>query len=71
MAGGSNPSLASDHWYRDATAAASAPGELRLVMNLESLVKSEPFARIGCSGTSRRSARFGPELPTSNEPPAR
>jgi hypothetical protein len=43
MAGGSNPSLASDRWYRDATAAAAAPGELRLVMNLESLVKSVSF----------------------------
>jgi hypothetical protein len=43
MAGEKNPSLASDRWYRDATAAASNPGELRLVMNLESLVKSVYF----------------------------
>jgi hypothetical protein len=43
LAGGPNPSIASDRWYRDATAAASTPGELRLVMNLESLVKSVPF----------------------------
>ncbi len=43
MAGEKNPSIASDRWYRDATAAASNPGELRLVMNLESLVKSLYF----------------------------
>jgi hypothetical protein len=43
MAGGTNPSVASDRWYRDATAAASNPGELRLVMNLESLVNSVYF----------------------------
>jgi hypothetical protein len=43
MAGGGNPSIASDRWYRDATAAASTPGELRLVMNLESLVQSVYF----------------------------
>jgi hypothetical protein len=44
LAGGSNPSVASDRWYRESTAAA-APGsaELRLVMNLESLVKSDYF----------------------------
>ena len=37
-------SVASDRWYRDATAAASSDfGELRLVMNLEALVKSEYF----------------------------
>lgn len=43
LAGGSNPSLASDRWYRDATAATSTRGEMRLVMNLESLVKSVAF----------------------------
>jgi hypothetical protein len=43
MAGEKNPSIASDRWYRDATAAASTAGELRLVMNLESLVKSVYF----------------------------
>jgi hypothetical protein len=43
MAGGANPSIASDRWYRDGTAAASTPGELRLVMNLEALVKSVYF----------------------------
>jgi hypothetical protein len=36
-------SIASDHWYRDATAAAPNSGELRLVMNLEALVKSVYF----------------------------
>lgn len=43
LAGGANPSIASDRWYRDATAAASTPGELRLVMNLDALVASEYF----------------------------
>jgi hypothetical protein len=43
MAGEKNSGIASDRWYRDATAAASNPGELRLVMNLESLVKSVYF----------------------------
>jgi hypothetical protein len=43
MAGGGSPSIASDRWYRDATAAAATPGELRLVMNLESLVQSVYF----------------------------
>ena len=42
-AGGRNPSIASDRWYQDAVAAASNPGELRLVMNLEVLVKSVYF----------------------------
>jgi len=43
MAGGADPNIASDRWYRDSTAAASAPGELRLVMNLESIVESAYF----------------------------
>lgn len=43
LAGGSNPSVASERWYRDTVAAASNPGELRLVMNLESIVKSVYF----------------------------
>ena len=43
LAGGANPSIASDRWYRDATAAASTQGELRLVMNLDALVASEYF----------------------------
>jgi hypothetical protein len=43
IAGQQNPSLASDRWYRDAVAAAANPGELRLAMNLESLVKSVYF----------------------------
>jgi len=43
-AGGSDPSLASESWYRDATGAAGAkPGELRMVMNLEALAKSVYF----------------------------
>jgi hypothetical protein len=42
-AGGGNPSIASDRWFHDATAAAPDHGELRLAMNLESLVKSVYF----------------------------
>lgn len=43
LAGESNPSIATDRWYREAAAAAAEPGELRLVMNLEALVKSTYF----------------------------
>ena len=43
LAGATHPNLASDRWYRDAVAAAGNPGELRLVMNLESLVKGDYF----------------------------
>lgn len=42
-AGQKHPSIASDRWYHDAVAAAPSPGELRLVMNLEPLVKSTCF----------------------------
>jgi len=43
LAGASSPSIASDRWYRDAVSAAPHPAELRLVMNLESLVRSVYF----------------------------
>jgi len=43
LAGGGNPSLAGDRWYREAVAQAPTQGELRLAMNLESLVKSVYF----------------------------
>jgi hypothetical protein len=43
LAGGANPCIANDRWYRDSTAAASTPGELRLVMNLDALVASDSF----------------------------
>jgi hypothetical protein len=43
LAGRSNPSIASDRWYRESTSAAPHAGELRLVMNLESLVRSVYF----------------------------
>jgi hypothetical protein len=43
LAGGSNPSIASDRWYRESTGAAPNPAELRLIMNLDSLVKSVYF----------------------------
>ena len=62
-AGGGNPSIASDRWFHDSTAAAQDHGELRLVMNLESLVKRYIFVRTGSSGMSRRSAGIGPASP--------
>lgn len=43
LAGGADPSLASEPWVQAATAAASAPGELRLLMKLQSLVDSVHF----------------------------
>jgi hypothetical protein len=43
QAGGANPSIVGERWYRDAKAAAANPGELRLVMNLESLVGNVYF----------------------------
>ena len=43
LGGAANPSIASDRWYRQAASAAPKAGELRLVMNLESLVKSTYF----------------------------
>ena len=43
LAGGTNPSIAGDRWYRDATAAAPNLGDLRLVMNLDSVVNSVYF----------------------------
>jgi len=43
LAGASSPNIASDRWYHDAVSAAPHPAELRLVMNLESLVRSVYF----------------------------
>jgi hypothetical protein len=43
LAGGHEPSVGSERWYQGATNAATAHGELRLVLNLESLVKSVYF----------------------------
>jgi hypothetical protein len=43
LAGGSGPNIGSDRWYQAATTAAGKPGELRMVMNFESLVKSVYF----------------------------
>jgi hypothetical protein len=43
IAGAGNRGIDSDRWYHDATAAAPNPGELRLVMNLEALVRSVYF----------------------------
>jgi hypothetical protein len=54
LAGGSNPSVAADPWYRDATAAKPDAGELRVVMNLEALVKSVYFRSYWVLGRSRR-----------------
>lgn len=43
LAGSANPSVASDRWYREPAASAPNPGELRLVTNLDALVKSVYF----------------------------
>ena len=43
LAGGKEPSVASERWYREATASAGAAGELRMVTNLDALVKSSYF----------------------------
>jgi hypothetical protein len=43
LAGSSGPNMASDRWYHDATEAAANAGELRMVMNFESLAKSVYF----------------------------
>ncbi|MBV9504306.1 MAG: hypothetical protein JO323_04790 [Acidobacteriia bacterium] len=43
ISGDSEPSVASERWYGEATAAASGAGQLRLVMNLESVAKSDYF----------------------------
>ena len=43
LAGGYEPSVAAERWYEGATKAATTHGELRLVLNLESLVKSVYF----------------------------
>jgi hypothetical protein len=43
LADGSNPSIASDRWYRESVGAAASPGELRLAMNLAALTKSVYF----------------------------
>jgi hypothetical protein len=43
LAGAGNPHVAAERWYRDAIAQAPRRGELRMVMNLESIVKSVYF----------------------------
>jgi hypothetical protein len=43
IAGGASANIAADRWYRDAVAQSTDRGELRLVMNLELLVKSVYF----------------------------
>jgi hypothetical protein len=43
MAGGKGPKLSDEAWYHDALAAAHEAGELRLVLNLNELVKSPHF----------------------------
>lgn len=43
LAGGAGANIAADRWYRDAVAQSTDRGELRLVMNLELLVKSVYF----------------------------
>jgi hypothetical protein len=58
FAGTSNPSVATDRWYREAAATAGRPGELRLVMNLESLVKSTYFHSYWVERNSSQIARY-------------
>jgi hypothetical protein len=43
IAGGAGASMATDRWYRDAVTQSTGRGELRLVMNLELLVKNVYF----------------------------
>lgn len=43
LAGGAAPSLASESWYRDAVAAARAPGELRLVLAIDKIAATPYF----------------------------
>jgi hypothetical protein len=43
MAGGKEPKLSDEAWFHDALAAAHEPGDLRLVLNLNELVKSPHF----------------------------
>jgi hypothetical protein len=43
LSGEQLPTIQSEGWYAETTAAARAPGDLRLVMNLESIVKSPHF----------------------------
>jgi hypothetical protein len=43
MSGEKSPAIASESWYTDAVRAAGQPGELRLVMNLEQVVKTHQF----------------------------
>ena len=43
LAGKHTPDIASEGWYKNATDAAGAPGELRLAMNLETLVGNTYF----------------------------
>lgn len=43
LAGGRDPSVASEGWYKDATGSTKSAGELRLVMDLDALAQSTYF----------------------------
>jgi hypothetical protein len=43
LAGGSGSSLGGEHWYKQAIAAAGAPGELRLVLRMDKVAASPYF----------------------------
>ncbi len=58
LAGGAGPSLASDRWYREAVAAAQGPGELRLAMNLDALVKTAAFRSYWVQGNGAAVRRY-------------
>jgi hypothetical protein len=63
LAGGSNPSIASDRWYRESTERAAAdPADLRLVMNLDSLVKSVYFRSYWIQRNASTVRRYWAEL---------
>ena len=58
FAGATNPSVATDRWYREAASRAGRPGELRLVMNLESLVKTTYFRSYWVERNASQIARY-------------
>jgi hypothetical protein len=66
LAGGSNPSIASSRWYRESTKAAANPAELRLVMNLESLVKSVYFRSYWIQRNASLVRRYWAEVADAN-----
>ncbi|MBZ5605800.1 MAG: hypothetical protein LAO79_26165 [Acidobacteriia bacterium] len=52
------PPVASEKWFQDATAAAGAPGELRLVYNLERLLETPHFRSYWVQRNATRLSEF-------------